>query len=111
MRKTIAWQTTSTKRIPLGTCIVFRRRFNRWLESGYIGERGVVLFEPFAKDETIPFSDVAEWARLSAAMPERTETGRKAVEGALVRWGYKKASESEYVSFISFFPESAEYYA
>ena len=95
MQRIIEWLNTAEDVIPLNTDIIFVRKGEHAIETGYTTEDGIIPADNESAWASIPLTDIAWFAYLSDAMPRKVAYGKDAVIEKLLELGYQKVPETD----------------
>ena len=95
MQRIIEWLNTEEDVVPINTDIIFVRKGNHAIETGYTTEDGIIPADNETAGATIPLADIAWFAYLSDAMPRKVAYGKDAVIGKLLELGYQRVPETD----------------
>ena len=95
MQRIIEWLNTAEDVIPLNTDIIFVRKGEHAIETGYTTEDGIIPADNESAGASIPLTDIAWFAYLSDAMPRKVAYGKDAVIEKLLDLGYQKVPETD----------------
>lgn len=95
MQRIIEWLDATEDVIPINTDIIFVRKGEHAIETGFTTEDGIILAGNEPAGATVPTDCVAWFAYLSDAMPRKVSYGKEAVIGKLLELGYQRVPETD----------------